>query len=190
MNALTRLALEIQTLCEAEGWPHCFIGGFAVQHWGEARYTGDVDLTVLTGFGGEEPFVERLIQKFEPRVPEPVEFALRNRVVLLRSAEGIGIDVALGALPFEESAVRRAQKIEVETGAFVRLCSPEDLIVMKAFADRPLDWNDVRGILIRQGVGVLDWGYIRVQLAPLCELKETPEILSRLEALADELRED
>ena len=189
MNALTRLALEIQVLCEAEGWPHCFIGGFAVQHWGEARFTGDVDLTVLTGFGGEEPFVERLLREFEARVPEPMKFALHNRVVLLRSAEGIGIDVALGALPFEESAVRRARKIEIEEGAFVRLCSPEDLIVMKAFADRPLDWNDVRGILIRQGVGTLDWSYVHAHLAPLCEMKEAPEIPGRLKTLAAELRE-
>lgn len=52
------------------------------------------------------------------------DFALRNRVLLLRSSEGIGIDIALGALPFEEKAIERAVLIEMEPGAAVKLCSP------------------------------------------------------------------
>ena len=69
----------------------------------------------------------------------------------------------------------------------MRICSAEDLLVMKAFASRPLDWNDVRGILVRQGTRKLDWRYIREELTPLCELKEEPEILRRLEALRKEV---
>lgn len=115
------------------------------------------------------------------------EFALRNRVLLLRSPQGIGIDVALGALPFEDQAVKRAQKIEVEAGASLRLCTAEDLIVMKAFASRALDWNDVRGVLVRQGTHNLDWAYIQRQLQPLCEVKEAPEILTQLDKLRREI---
>lgn len=43
--------------------------------WGEPRETIDVDLTLLTGFGGEEPFVRALLARFEPRVQDPLEFA-------------------------------------------------------------------------------------------------------------------
>lgn len=70
--------------------------------------------------------------------------------------------------------------IEMEPGASVKLCTPEDLIVMKAFADRDLDWNDIRGIIVRQGTGNLDWEYIFRHLAPLCEAKEAPGIMTRL----------
>jgi predicted nucleotidyltransferase len=187
MNALTRLALELQAFCEARKWKFCFIGGLAVQHWGEPRFTKDVDLTLLTGFGGEEKFVDEWLRTYEARLELPREFALRNRVLLLRSGEGIGIDIALGALPFEEEAINRARRIELEPGAFLCLCTPEDLIVMKAFANRALDWNDVRGVVVRQGAKKLDWNYVRRQLAPLCELKEQPEIMERLDALRREV---
>jgi hypothetical protein len=58
---------------------------------------------------------------------------------------------------------------------------------MKAFADRPIDWKDVRGIMVRQGEGALDWRYIRRYLQPLCEAKEQPEIMERLEAVRCEV---
>ncbi len=121
------------------------------------------------------------------RTPSFACFALQNRVLLLRHPSGVGIDIALGALPFEESAISRAVMIEVESQSMVRLCTAEDLIVMKAFADRPIDWKDVRGIIVRQGEGALDWRYIRQHLQPLCEAKEQPEIMDRLEALRCEV---
>ena len=183
MNELCRVAMEVQQECEKRGWRFCFIGGLAVQHWGEPRFTRDVDLTLLTGFGGEEGYIDPLLEVFEPRIEACREFALQNRVLLLKSAEGIGIDIALGALPFEEEATRRSQMVEVEPGAVLRLCSPEDLIVMKAFADRLQDQLDVQRVLIRQGVENLDWPYILLHLSPLCQLKGAPELVSKLEAL-------
>ena len=187
MNELCRVALEVQRECEKRSWRFCFIGGLAVQHWGEPRFTRDVDLTLLTGYGGEERYIDPLLEVFAPRIEDCREFALQNRVLLLKSAEGIGIDVALGALPFEEEAARRSRLIEVEPDAVLRLCSPEDLIVMKAFADRLQDQLDVQRILIRQGVENLDWTYIALHLAPLCQLKGAPEIVRKLEALRADL---
>ena len=108
MIELVRAAGELQTLCETEGWRFCFIGGLAVQRWGEPRETVDVDLTLLTGFGGEEPFIKRLLLEYAGRVDDPAEFARVHRVLLVRAPSGVGIDIALGALPFEESAVSRS----------------------------------------------------------------------------------
>jgi hypothetical protein len=45
---------EVQSFCQQHGWRFCFIGGVAVQRWGEPRLTQDVDLTLLTGFGKED----------------------------------------------------------------------------------------------------------------------------------------
>lgn len=185
MTELFTLALEIQEACRRNGWPFCIIGGLAVQHWGEPRLTRDVDLTVLTGFGREEPVVDGLLALYEPRIEEARDFALRNRVLLLKSSGGLGIDVALGGLDFERSAVERARDIEVMEGRRLRLCSAEDLIVFKAFADRPIDWHDVQGIVVRQGAAPLDWDYIFRHLTPLCEVKEQPEIVARLRDLAE-----
>ena len=85
----------------------CFIGGLAVQRWGEPRVTRDVDLTLLTGFGGEDAFLDALLASYAARVDDARRFARQYRVLLLKTADGIGIDISLGALPFEERIVSR-----------------------------------------------------------------------------------
>jgi hypothetical protein len=182
MIELVEAAAELQAFCEERDWGYCFIGGLALQHWGEPRLTLDVDATLLTGIGWEAGFIDALLARFPARVASPMAFALRNRVLLLRSSTGIPLDVALGALPFEAEAVRRSQLVPFGAQVSLRLCSAEDLIVMKAFADRDRDWLDIEGVLVRQGTA-LDWTYIRRHLTPLAEAKEAPRIVSRLETL-------
>ena len=179
MIEVYRAAADLQRRCEDRGWRFCLIGGIALQRWGEPRETIDVDVTLLTGFGHEEEFVRELLSWYEARVPEPLAFALANRVLLLQAPSGVGIDVALGGMPFEESAVARATPYEFAPGIFLLTTSAEDLIVMKAFAARPKDWVDVEGIVIRQGEAI-DWNYIEHHLRPLVALKEEPEILEHL----------
>jgi hypothetical protein len=182
MNALIRAAADLQAVCVAHHWKFCFIGGLAVQRWGEPRETIDVDMTLLTGFTGEAEFVSTLIAAFEPRVADAEAFARTNRVLLLRADSGVGIDIALGGLPFEESAVSRSSLFTFPPDVAVRTCSAEDLVVFKAFADRPKDWVDVEGIIVRQSA-VMDWNYVKTQLAPLAELKDAPELVDKLEQL-------
>jgi hypothetical protein len=180
LNAVIRAAAELQTFCEAAQWRFCFIGGLAVQRWGEPRETVDVDLTILTGFSGEERYVSALLEKFESRIENAAAFARAKRVLLLKAQSGVGLDIALGGLPFEERAINRSSLFTFPPDVRLRTCSAEDLIVFKAFADRPKDWVDVDGIVIRQA-GKLDWPYVREQLAPLAELKDAPELLNQLE---------
>jgi len=187
VNQLFAAALEIQACCRAQNWRFCVIGGLAVQRWGEPRLTQDADLTVITGFGNEAPFVDTLLARFEGRLPDAREFALRNRVVLIRSSGGVPLDIALGAMPFEEHAVARASDFTIAPGVVIRTCSAEDLIVFKAFAGRARDWLDIEGIAVRQA-GRLDERLIWAELVPLLELKETPEDAHRLRAILDRAR--
>lgn len=188
MNELFGAADEVQRLCQAEGWQFCFIGGLAVQRWGEARLTGDVDVTLLTGFGGEDVFVDRLLEVFTSRVPDAPALARRARVVLLRTGAGVPVDVALGALPFEERSVARASGWDVVGTQPLRTCSAEDLIVHKVFAGRDRDWADVRGVLTRQG-DRLDLDLVAGELEPLLEIKGTTPDLERLQRLVEEVRD-
>lgn len=180
MLEVIRAAHQLQTLCTAQGWRFCLIGGLALQRWGEPRETIDVDLTLLTGFGGEDHFIQTLLRHFEARIERAAEFARNHRVLLLSASSGVGLDIALAGLPFEETAVARSTLFAFPNQTLLRTCSAEDLVVMKAFAARAKDWIDVEGILIRQ-TGKLDWSYVRQQLAPLVELKEAPQILNELE---------
>jgi hypothetical protein len=180
VNEVIRAAAELQAVCETQRWQYCFIGGLALQRWGEPRQTIDVDLTLLTGFGGEAPFIETLLNHFEARIENPAQFAMTRRVLLLRAKSGVGLDIALGGLPFEESAVARSSMFVFPGDVLIRTCSAEDLVAMKAFAARARDWLDIEGIIIRQ-TGKLDWTYIVAQLTPLAELKGELEILDELE---------
>jgi hypothetical protein len=46
---LIQAAEQFQEFCASQHWRFCFIGGLAVQRWGEPRFTADVDLSLLTG---------------------------------------------------------------------------------------------------------------------------------------------
>jgi hypothetical protein len=48
MNLVFKAAKELQDFCDAQGWRSCIIGGVAVQRWGQARVTKDVDLNLVT----------------------------------------------------------------------------------------------------------------------------------------------
>jgi hypothetical protein len=182
LNPIFSAALELQASCERQGWRFCFIGAVAVQRWGEPRLTQDVDLTLLTGFGNEPRFVDALLEDFQGRRPDARDFALRYRVLLLQNSSGIPLDVALGAMPFEEHAVERASRFDVGSGSSLLTCSAEDLIVFKVFAGRDKDWLDIEGILIRHA-SHLDVSQVFAELDPLLELKEAPESSARLRAL-------
>jgi len=99
-----------------------------------------------------------------------------------RSAGGAGIDISLGALPFEESVVRRATTASFGPEMELRTCSAEDLIVLKLFAWRLLGSARCEGVAIRQK-GKLDWTYMEEQLRPLSEVKEQPEMMDTLARL-------
>jgi hypothetical protein len=65
---------------------------------------------------------------FPPRREDAREFALRYRVLLVRTHGGVDVDIALGALPFEERSVERSSKWEWTPGQSLTTCSAEDLI--------------------------------------------------------------
>ena len=174
-------ASQVDAALSETGLRYCFIGGIAVQRWGEPRSTQDLDLTVLAVFGGEGPVVDTLLGLYEPRIRDARAFALRHRVLLLR-AEDTPIDIALGAMPFEEAAVSRATRFEVAPGIAFRTCGPSELIVHKAFAARDQDWIDVRGILVRSGA-LIDWDFVISEREMLVALKEDTTTLPRLREL-------
>lgn len=183
MNTLLQAGARVQRVFEQRGWQFCFIGGVANFRWGTPRLTNDLDLTLLTGFGSEMEYVAPLLAEFESRVADGAAFAAEYRVLLLRTDDGFGVDVALGAMPFEASAIARATNVELVPGAVLRTCSAEDLIVHKAFASRPQDWVDVEGVILKQR-GQLAWNQIWADLSELVELKAAPEILDELERIA------
>ncbi len=186
MNALFEAAREVCGFMTVEGWQFCIIGGLAVQRWGEPRTTLDADLTLLASWGEEARYIDAILRSFDSRIPDGQQFALANRVLLIRASNGKEVDISLGALPFEVEMVQRAIPVEFAPGVVLPCCTAEDLFVMKAFAARTRDWLDAEGIVIRQLQ--LDKPYILQHLADLSELKEAPEILDRARRMLEGAR--
>jgi hypothetical protein len=181
-------ALSIQSFCHSQKWKFCFIGGLAVLRWGTPRVTQDADLTLLADFGTEMPFIDAILKTFVPRVPNAKAFALQNRVILAQTSSGIHLDIALGALPFEERSVIRASIWHATESVALLTCSADDLIVHKIVAGRGKDWDDVQSILARQN-GKLNFKQIQSELTPLLELKDDTESLTRLDRMVEKVKD-
>ena len=172
-------AREVQDFLRRSGYSFCFIGGVALQRWGQPRLTLDVDLTLLVPLGSETGAVDLILGDLLPRIADARAFALRHRVVLVKTAAGIPVDIALGALDFEHRCIERASEFDFGPGLSLLTCSAEDLVILKVFAGRGQDWVDVENVLIRQR-RPLDWILIVDELKPLLELREPPENLNKL----------
>ncbi len=182
MIHLLKAAIEIQSFLEEKNRPFCFIGGIAVIHWGEIRVTNDLDIALLCGFGNEIDLIDLLQQKFSSRIPDAKSFAVKQRVLLLRSSTGVPIDITLTGLDFEEQMIKRSSKICIMSEYDLQICSAEDLIVMKAFANRGKDWGDIESIILKQQRR-LDTNLILVNISPLAAIKEDLSIIDRLNQL-------
>lgn len=124
------------------------IGGLAAVFLGRPRVTRDIDAV----FWIEDEEIAPLLESgaafgYLPRLPDALEFALENRVLLMRHAStSIEADLALGLLPFEQQAVVAATPRDFG-GFSLPLPTAEDLVIMKAIAGRPRDIGDIEGIV-------------------------------------------
>lgn len=182
MTPLFAAAAELQEFFRARQWCFCIIGGLALLRWGEPRFTRDIDVALLTGFGEEGRFIAPLLKAYTARIGDAAEFARRTRVLLLESANGVQLDISLAALPYERLAIERATEHEFEENCRLLTCSAEDLLIQKLFASRPKDLVDAEGLVARSGTG-LDWDYVETHLRPLAELKDEQAIMGSLRRL-------
>ncbi|MFM8477909.1 MAG: hypothetical protein ACKOEO_19165, partial [Planctomycetaceae bacterium] len=172
-------AVSLDAFLHASHLNYCLIGGIALQRWGQPRQTNDVDATVFADFGDEQPVIQLLTQRFQTRLPDAAEFALQARVLLLADRNGSPFDISFGAIGFEERMIQRSSLWTTPTGHSIRTCSAEDLIVLKAFANRPQDWIDIAAVIDRQH-SRLNRTQILTDIKPLADLKEDPEILQKI----------
>lgn len=178
MNALFEAAYEIHQFLTSHKIPYAIIGGLAVQYWGEARFTQDVDVTILIPFGKEDAIVSEVLKAFPARIENAADFARKNRVILIKGSGGGELDVSLGIPGYEEEVAVRAIDFDLGDSRTVKLCSAEDLIIHKAVAGRGRDCSDIEGIIVRQGKR-LNIGYIKRWLEEFARALENDEILSR-----------
>ena len=184
MELILNAAKEVCDFMRARRWKFCLIGGLVVERWGKPRLTQDVDITLLTGFGNEESYVNILLEHFPARYDDAQDFALVNRVLLIYTGNGTPVDISLGALPYEEEVVKHSTPFAFSDGITLPTCSADDLFVLKIFAARPKDLMDAEGIVVRQG-GKLRRRYILSRLTMLCDATDRPELVVMAEKILE-----
>ena len=175
-------AQELESYLQLQGFRFCFIGGVAVQRWGEPRVTDDLDLALFLNYGDEQSVAKRILERYQSRHPNPLAFVMEARILLLQDISGTDIDLSLGGMPYEERMMERSSEWQVRGHGSLTTCSAEDLVILKSFASRPRDWIDVEKTIIRQGIS-LNRAVILEELEILASLKEEPEILAQIESL-------
>lgn len=176
---LVAAAQAVFATLDAAGIPACLIGGMVISRWGQPRTTRDADVSALAPYGEEARVLDVLLTRFEARRAAARAFAMDHRVLLI-SAAGVGIDVALAAFPFEIEAIEQATPWRLGENLTLPTCSAEHLVVYKLLAARPQDVLDVEGIVRRQGQR-LDVDLIRRWGRELAELKEDADFLRPFE---------
>jgi len=175
----------LQRLLERFGDQGVIIGGIAASILGKARYTEDLDAMFLLSTQEIPRLLEMAKEEgIEPRIENAEQFARRNRVLLLKHIPtDTGIDISLGILPFEQEVVAHSVVYELDEALAVRLPKPEDLIILKAVAHRPKDWEDIR-ILVEKYPG-LDQARIEQWVRAFADVLETPGMWEDLKALLE-----
>lgn len=158
------------------------IGGVAVSLLAEPRLTKDVDAVVWLESSEWERFLNSGQKHgFVPRYDAPLEFARKNRILLLtHKPTKTDVDISLGGLQFEREAIDRAISIRLGR-ATIKLASPEDLMVMKAVASRPRDWADIESLL--NSFPNSDLKRVRHWTSEFAAVLEAPEINDDLERI-------
>lgn len=173
---------DLQLLIKKSNCSGIVIGGIAASLLAVPRFTADIDMMVISSIEEIGLILENAMQQgFVPRINNVLDFACKNRVVLLRHEEsGINIDISIGALPFEIEAVERSKEYKIGK-ITIRLPSPEDFIILKAVAHRPKDLIDIQSIA--ELYPELDKKRIKYWVKQFAELLEMPEIWTDIASL-------
>lgn len=181
----------LKTLAALTRWldearvPAMIVGGVAASVLGRPRATRDIDALAVVPEDQWAALLETAAAHgMVARVADPLAFMRRTRVLLLRFQESaIDIDVILGGLPFEEEAVGRAEWHDLG-GVRVRLPQVEDLLVMKAIAQRPQDLRDIEGLLdVHPGADV---ERVRSWVGEFAAATTMPDLVRGLEQLMEQ----
>jgi uncharacterized nucleotidyltransferase DUF6036 len=168
---------------DESGDPWAVIGGVAVIARGVTRLTLDIDAAVR----GPQESLPRLFEilarhRIEPRIDAARDLAMEHQVLLVQHRlSGVPVDVSLARLPFEEHAIRHAERLEW-AGVTIPVLRAEDLVIYKLAAARPRDFADAETLLLLHGRS-MDLARVIATVREIAEALDDanrPEMLSHL----------
>jgi len=166
------------------GLRYALVGGLAVGAWGVPRATKDVDLYAELANAVRPSLRRGLLQRdFDvPAMDEELE-----RFGVFRSLfrpTSVFVDIFDAENPLGEAILKRRREVYVQ-GRARWTAAAEDIAVLKAFSDRPRDYEDLMK-LIAVGGRKLDMAYIEKWARDLDLSMGGDEVTERLKRARDE----
>ena len=175
-------AAALQQALTEDGVAFCFIGGVALQHWGEVRQTTDIDVNVYCELGREADILAVFKKHLAFRDEEARRDFQTHRVFFGRTPNSYEVDIFVGYTPFEKRMTERSVSQNYGLAVPLRICSAEDLVITKTVAGRGQDWVDIDRIIQRSGE-TMNWPLVFEELEPLLALYGEEDRLQQLKAL-------
>jgi len=184
MITLFEEAAKLQKELLDEGLDFFFVGGVAVQIWGQPRLTTDIDLTVFTGLVDEDERIRWFLSRFRPKIGDvesTLQFARQRRVLILQTESSTEVDIMLGGLADLSEELRRSSYQQFTPEHSLKICSADSLVALKTVAGRMRDFADIESVLIKQDK--FDWQYINGYLDQVLEYEDITEKREQLEKI-------
>jgi predicted nucleotidyltransferase len=180
MDPTLDVALSASTRAiDAVGLRYAIVGGLAVSAWALPRSTRDVDLYVEI----PTPLHSDLQEQLEAQgFHVPALAAELQQFGVFRSkhlTSGVFVDIFDAVGPLGESILERRRHLDVDSHE-LWVVSPEDLALLKAFSDRPRDFDDLVTLCKHLG-SKLDYSYMKKWSRTLDESIGTSEVSERIQ---------
>jgi hypothetical protein len=157
---------------------YAVVGGLAVSAWARPRSTRDVDLYAEIPEGFEVELQHGLEDRgfHVPALSEELQqygvFRSKHR------ASGVFLDIFSATGPLGEAILEHRRKIVLDSHE-LWLISAENLVLLKAFSDRPRDFEDL--VMLYGNGPTLDQAYIDHWTRMLDESIGTTEVAERIQ---------
>lgn len=145
---LVELYKKLSNTLKTNNLPYIIVGGQAALLYREPRFTNDIDIIIGTDNGSLET-VLRICNEINLRVlvSDPEEFVEQTMVLPATDDESnMRVDFIFSDTKYEAEAIERANFVNYD-GCEVPFCCLEDLIILKIFAGRVRDIDDVKAII-------------------------------------------
>jgi hypothetical protein len=163
---------------EALDLRYAVVGGLAVGAWGVNRSTKDADLYADLPTAARAP-LQRALEERGFDVPAMAGELEQFGVFRSRSDGGVFVDIFSAVGPLGEAILGRRKSIGV-AGRSLWFIAPEELAVLKAFSERPRDFEDLVNLSAVVG-SRLDVAYIREWAKQLDESIGGNDVTERVE---------
>ena len=143
-GALFRALLAAVSVLDGLELRYAVVGGLAVGAWGVSRSTRDADLYAELP-SSRRAELQRQLEAAGFHVPAMDEELRTFGVFRSRSADAVFVDIFDAVGPLGGQLLNRRRQITV-FGKKLWVTAPEELFLLKAFSDRPRDFEDLVGL--------------------------------------------